>query len=263
MRRYKDLTGYRQGYLEAIEPVLESGGSNKHMKWRCLCHRCGKYTNVESEHLTSKTRPQLSCCLKGSYESQTCEDLTGQHFGFLTVLNIAKRGAKGKHVKWNCLCYCGNTTVVDSSDLKKGNIISCGCKHMQKGEIAVRDCLVSNNINFRSEYVLYDLFTSNGGNPRMDFAIFDNKNSILGFIEYQGVQHYVNLGDFGRQAREETDEMKKRYCKRKSIPLFEIRFDDNVPEVVNKILSTLMLIPCQTSDNEEGVSTILNGVADE
>ena len=258
---WKDLTGFRSGWLEVLSRVEGSGGRAKHTKWKCLCHRCGNTIIVESSHLTSKWRPQLSCCLKGSYDSSTYKDLTGQRFGLLTVENIAQRGAKNKHIKWNCVCDCGNRTVVSANDLKKGSTISCGCKAMSKGEIAVNSTLKAYNISYYSQYPLYELTTSAGGTPRMDFAIIDDMLNIIAFIEYQGEQHYKDMGIYGKLAREETDAIKKKYCSEINIPLYEIRYDENPTQAVYKILSILKLIPCQASQ-EEGVTTIPKGSRD-
>lgn len=49
------------------------------------------------------------------------EDLTGQKFGMLTVEKYV-----GKQ-KWECLCECGNRTIVLAANLKKGHTKSCGC----------------------------------------------------------------------------------------------------------------------------------------
>ena len=64
------------------------------------------------------------------------EDLTGKKFNYLTVIRRATeeewpRGS-GRHAKWLCRCECGNTRFVDSSDLKNGSAISCGCKNREK-----------------------------------------------------------------------------------------------------------------------------------
>ena len=55
-----------------------------------------------------------------------CIDLTGERFGKLVVL---KRHHKDKHRNfyWLCKCDCGNETVVQSNNLKNGNVKSCGC----------------------------------------------------------------------------------------------------------------------------------------
>lgn len=53
-------------------------------------------------------------------------DLTGKRFGKLVVL---KRVENNKHhqPQWECLCDCGNKTVVVGQKLRKGITKSCGC----------------------------------------------------------------------------------------------------------------------------------------
>lgn len=52
-------------------------------------------------------------------------DLTGKRFGKLTVIQRVQN--KGNKVNWLCQCDCGNTTIVQGSNLKNGHIRSCGC----------------------------------------------------------------------------------------------------------------------------------------
>jgi len=54
------------------------------------------------------------------------EDLTGRKFGRLTVLRDAGR-IKKRHVIWECLCDCGQKTMVITGRLKSGCTRSCGC----------------------------------------------------------------------------------------------------------------------------------------
>ena len=60
-----------------------------------------------------------------------CIDLTGQKFGRLTVIEKTDKpqGIKRTGTYWKCVCECGNITVGNSSDLRKGDKISCGCFH--------------------------------------------------------------------------------------------------------------------------------------
>ncbi len=55
------------------------------------------------------------------------QDLTGQSFGRLTVESYAGRGKRGKATLWLCKCSCGESTIVQASNLKSGSIRSCGC----------------------------------------------------------------------------------------------------------------------------------------
>lgn len=64
-------------------------------------------------------------------------DLTGQRFGRLVVLREA--GRKNAHVAWKCKCDCGNTVISNGTELKRGNVQSCGCFLKEK----------TGNINFK------------------------------------------------------------------------------------------------------------------
>lgn len=58
-------------------------------------------------------------------------DLTGRKHGNLLVLNRAndKILGDGQKVKqWECLCDCGNHTIVYEGNLKSGHTKSCGCQ---------------------------------------------------------------------------------------------------------------------------------------
>ena len=54
-------------------------------------------------------------------------DLTNNKFGRLVAIRPTdKRGADGS-VVWECMCECGNTSLVTSTNLRSGNTLSCGC----------------------------------------------------------------------------------------------------------------------------------------
>lgn len=53
-------------------------------------------------------------------------DLTGQRFGRLTVLGRRPSDKSGR-IRWECLCDCGNKTIVAGTRLRKGASKSCGC----------------------------------------------------------------------------------------------------------------------------------------
>ena len=53
------------------------------------------------------------------------EDLTGQKFGKLLVVEEA--GRKKREVLWKCLCDCGNYCYQVGHRLRKGKVKSCGC----------------------------------------------------------------------------------------------------------------------------------------
>lgn len=110
-----DLTGQRFGKwtVLGIAPKDSSG----HTMWRCRCD-CGTEKDVLGVHL--KRGKSTSCGCNRS------PSLVGQRFGRLTVLSPA--GVIGtSSMRWNCICDCGNKTIVYGHFLKSGHTRSCGC----------------------------------------------------------------------------------------------------------------------------------------
>jgi hypothetical protein len=62
------------------------------------------------------------------------KDLVGQQFGRLTVTGMVDRTLwRGKNSEWYCSCGCGTEKkIIKSSDLKSGNVNSCGCLKREK-----------------------------------------------------------------------------------------------------------------------------------
>ena len=61
------------------------------------------------------------------------EDLTGNQYGRLTVLEIdGLKTKEKKRIHWRCECSCGNFTSTTTYDLKSGKAQSCGCKQREK-----------------------------------------------------------------------------------------------------------------------------------
>jgi hypothetical protein len=55
-------------------------------------------------------------------------DITGNRYGKLTVLKYVE--TIDKKAYWECICDCGETTIVQGARLKTGETKSCGCwKH--------------------------------------------------------------------------------------------------------------------------------------
>lgn len=55
-------------------------------------------------------------------------DLIGLRFKNLVVLREAGAATKSGNVRWECLCDCGKVKVTSSRILRRGEIVSCGCK---------------------------------------------------------------------------------------------------------------------------------------
>lgn len=119
-----DLTGKRFGRLIVTGYAFtrtESWGG-KVAIWNCICD-CGNKTTVKSELL--RNGKVKSCgCLKHKH-SYNFQDLTGQRFGRLTVVEL--HGSGENNTVWKCKCDCGNGCFVTTHNLRNGNTKSCGC----------------------------------------------------------------------------------------------------------------------------------------
>lgn len=59
-----------------------------------------------------------------SFPMAKAQDLTGKRFGRLVAMKVDN---SGRRRRWECLCDCGKTTMVEASLLNCGRTRSCGC----------------------------------------------------------------------------------------------------------------------------------------
>jgi hypothetical protein len=59
------------------------------------------------------------------------DDLCGQRFAMLTVIQRAENSRAGK-TRWLCVCDCGGATTALGSNLKSGHTLGCGCIQRQR-----------------------------------------------------------------------------------------------------------------------------------
>lgn len=249
-KEYKDYTGQKIGKLTVIEYVghhIDKSGK-KRIIWKCLCD-CGNITYVTSDNFHSTS----SC---GCHKNQSASErfslkIEGQRFGKLVVLKRVGTQIQGNGDKkslWLCHCDCGTEIEVIGKNLLNGNTQSCGCVQ-SRGELAVREYLNKLKVPFSTQKTFPDLRSSRNGLLRFDFAIYDSDKKLLGLIEYQGIQHYKDTGR-GQLEREETDELKVKYCQANKIPLLSIPYNQNLEILINQFLESINYMPtlCQASN---------------
>lgn len=59
--------------------------------------------------------------------SRRAIDITGQRFGLLTAIELTEERYQGKTRMWLCRCDCGGERLALGTDLRHGNVKSCGC----------------------------------------------------------------------------------------------------------------------------------------
>lgn len=228
-RSMVDLTGKKFNRLTALLPTdLRFDHS---VMWLCKCD-CGNEFLLSSKLLQNGHTKSCGCLKRemagqnwigDSYHGGAGKefiDETGNVYGKLTVLCRDNNNSYGQ-AKWKCQCECGTITTVSGSQLRSGGTRSCGCTK-SFGELAIIKLLNKNNIPYKKEYVFDDLKDKNS--LRFDFAILNKQNKLLGLIEFQGSQHYINT-PIGYYTQEKIDIIKKhdtikqQYCNKNKIPL--------------------------------------------
>lgn len=124
-RKANDFAGKVFGELT----VKRQGESTpKESTWVCDCS-CGNIVTVTSGALR---RGQKRC---SNCSNPNFVDHTGERFGRL----VARKFLPGKpKPKWECICDCGNVSLVPASVLVRGDSQSCGCLAIEVRRLATR-----------------------------------------------------------------------------------------------------------------------------
>ncbi len=118
MNKVKTKTGDRFGKLTTVSYFKAKPNGY----WLCKCD-CGNETNVMAGNLRNNGTKSCGCLLKSS----TLE-LVGKRFGNIEVLDITEERSNQGDILVKCRCDCGKEKNMNSSGIKKGTIVSCGCK---------------------------------------------------------------------------------------------------------------------------------------
>lgn len=134
-----DMTGEVFGRLTVIERAGETAAGKP--MWKCVCS-CPAETIkiVVGADLRSGKVEGCGCVRRersAAKATARAEDLTGQKFadGAVEVVGVSdntvttRRGPNGlhKHRLWRCKCECGETFDAKASQLRIGQVTSCGC----------------------------------------------------------------------------------------------------------------------------------------
>ena len=223
----KNEIGNVYGYLTVIARA-ENDKDNR-AQWLCKC-KCGNEVIVRGKSLRNGNTKSCGCYQKERAAQSNMDrvgNLVGQRFGKLQVISEAGfvTHTNGKRSRiYNCLCDCRNYCQIQHQYLAFGDTTSCGCIR-SKGEFQIEQLLKEHNINFQREYSFENL--KDKLSLRFDFAIFNDKNELLGLIEYQGEQHYCKSNGFYSEDLIKHDKMKIDFCNKNNIKLKHIIYKKN------------------------------------
>lgn len=246
--------------------VISQGDSNssRNIKWRCQCQNCGQIKDFVGTEIRLgrvgkckclKPKPKESTYKrKKSYKQKpdssnikrksVYKDEKNKVYEKLTVIEFSH--TENSFAYWKCRCECGKEVIVRGSHLRGGQVKSCGCMNSYK-EYKIRQILEKNSINFQQEYKFEDL--KDKRTLRFDFGILNNKDILLGLIEYQGRQHFTPPEEFNHFGLLQIhDKMKKEYCERHNIPLLILDKDSNLEEDIINWIKNLETGQVQSPD---------------
>ena len=191
--------------------------------WLCEC-KCGTQKIVQGYSLRKGLSKSCGCLQKSIVSAQNFEDLTGQVFNHLKVIEYAGKDKSNKSL-WKCECDCSAKTmiIVRGADLKSGKTSSCGCIK-SIGEEKIAFLLQQANLSFTKEQTFESCrFPDTNALARFDFYV---NNTYL--IEYDGIQHFKptfnQLNENNFILTQSHDEYKTQWCKENNIPLIRISY---------------------------------------
>ena len=107
--------------------IVSESGKTRFGKYlyKCKC-TCGNEVTVIGSRLISGLTKSCGCYQKKRASEVQFVDLTGKTYGKLLVLKCVDK-TDSRHIKYECICDCGKTTVVIGDHLVTGHTTSCGC----------------------------------------------------------------------------------------------------------------------------------------
>ena len=159
------------------------------------------------------------------------EPKMGSEFLLMDDYEVARKRVRVKHIVCGCVFSRLPAALIQS--------VACpNCTDMSSGEYIVSQWLKANGFEFVQEKSFEDCYYERL--LRYDFAILDDEKNVLSLIEYNGLQHYQPIEHFGgEKVFEEVrkrDELKIEYARKNNIPLITVRYDEDVDEVLSKLI---------------------------
>lgn len=199
------------------------------------CNTCGNiFYSIPSNHLVGKGCKKCATIQTGLKNRLSKEEfvkravsLYGKDYNYDQV-NYINSEIKVKIYCNKHGCYFYQTPI--------GHMHARGCPSctiISKGEAIIEEYFIKNNINYFRQKCFTNCKYINL--LKFDFYLPDYNMCI----EYQGLQHYSPVEHFGGQKafeyRQKCDLIKKEYCKKHNIVLLEIKYNENIEEVLKKL----------------------------
>lgn len=205
---------------------------NNNTKVCIICPEHGEFWQLPSNHLRGTGCPK---CFGGVLDSKE-------------IFISKAQKVHGHKYDYSKVLYTNSNTQVIISCPIHGEFLQKPAHHLQaegcpscnksKGEQLIKIWLDSRNINYLAQFKIpIDKTINSSGYALVDFYLPEFNT----YIEYNGIQHYVAKDYFGGNLRlkqqQARDQYLRDYCSQYNINLLEIRYDQNVDEMLNEKLT--------------------------
>lgn len=221
--------------LQKIPITNKHGHINK--EYICECVVDGNVVQIREAHLKNGVEC-MKCAAKKRGELQR-----KSHEKYVEEMAIKNPFIKiiGTYVDQNTkikyMCkICEHKGESLPNNLLRGG--GCPVCNMSNGEKVVMKYLTDHNMEFKHNYMFQDC--RNILPLPFDFYLPE----LHMCIEYDGEQHYSPINYFGGKEKfekqQQNDLIKDEYCKNNNINLCRIRYDQNVENVLNEYISSII-----------------------
>jgi len=239
-RNIAKVMGKRFGRLTVVD--YEKDYLNQHRyRYICKCDCGNTHTAIASDLIRGMTK-SCGCYRKEFHKERKTKDITGKTFGELTAIKkVEDTYDSSGHLlsKWLFKCSCGKEVVALTQNVKRGLTKSCGHIGNSTAEYEINKLLKEHNIKYESEVSFDDLRSETTNRKyKFDFKVFRTDGSFF-LIEHQGAQHFFESKrrpEFGKHQREVTDKVKKDYCNKRGITLYETLYNEDYISKLEQIL---------------------------
>lgn len=207
---------------------------NSNSKIIITCKKHGDFSQRAGSHLSGNGCPK---CYKNTLKTNMdyIEDINKKHN---YIYDYSKVDYKGSLSKVLIICKIHG----EFNQLAQAHLSGSGCPKCKrsKGENLIEAFLVAKNINYIQQYTFSDLKFKKL--LQYDFGILDNFGNLLFLIEYNGEQHYKynkfmfkTLDNFN--IAQNRFQMKVEYSVKNNIPLYIIKYDQDINTILNTIFN--------------------------
>ena len=216
-----------------------------------------KYLYEKVNYTNCETKVEITCKKHGSFNQTPYRHLKGDGCSKCSgkykpnteeFIDKCYLSHGDKYIYDKVIYYNKHTKIIitckehgDFSQTPNHHLKGTGCPvcKKSKGEAKIENILKENMVCYKPQYSFPDLKYQNL--LYFDFGIFDNNDNLKYLLEFNGEQHY-KFKPFFHKTEEDflvsqlRDVLKKDYCEKNNIPLYIIKYDEDINEKINKLI---------------------------